>query len=134
MANIMIYDSEIDLDLDYFCKFKNLKIVDFKSFVKNIKEFWNEAELVIDGTSKGQLFNKACAEKESFVFYKDSKYTFYKNKKIISIPDLRVVEFNKNKDNFSQENINKFSKEVNLINSILEMTCSSYIDFLEKEI
>lgn len=132
---LLIYDDVVTIDKEYFCKFKNLiilKLSEFKTFAKS--ETWVEVSDVLDATSKKSLYNFFKKDSEEFLYYKGSPFYVLNNKKVIALDDLRAYINCKNAENFDIETINKFALQMERIEAILELTCGSYANILEKEL
>lgn len=134
MKNILIYDEDSKVDLDFFCKYKNLTLIKPEEFKEYAKDNWKEIEVIMDGTTKKSIYKAMAKDNKSSIYYKEIPYVFFKGKKAIALYDLKIYNYCKNSENFDETTLNKFVKQLEVVESVLDLTCTSYIDFLEKEL
>lgn len=133
-TNILIYDRDAELNLEFFCKYKNLELVPIDEFKQYATSNWDKIGEIMDATSRKSVYTAFSKVDKPSIFYKEIPYVIYKNKKVIALYDLKIYKYCKNSENFDEITLNKFCKQLEIVESVLELVCSSYIDFLEKEL
>lgn len=133
-TNILIYDRDAEINLDFFCKYKNLELIAVDEFKQYATSNWETIGDILDATSKKSVYTAFSKVEKPSIFYKEIPYIIYKNKKVIALYDLKIYKYCKNSENFDEVTLNKFCKQLDIVEAVLELVCSSYIDFLEKEL